>query len=159
MRDRLPHRGDQLRRPRRHGRRSQGPDRARAWHLHSRNLRPRRGRRHERAASFVRAFRSDRLHYRTSQDADAGLDTPVAADNAARLYFSLRAFRRRYGPRELAQPRPRTSWRAAMNWRIRLTWWDKLLLVIIAVAAVIGLVRFAFGIGSIANINNAYPWG
>jgi Ni/Fe-hydrogenase subunit HybB-like protein len=46
-----------------------------------------------------------------------------------------------------------------MNWRIRLTWWDKLLLVIIAVAAVIGLVRFAFGIGSIANINNAYPWG
>jgi Ni/Fe-hydrogenase subunit HybB-like protein len=46
-----------------------------------------------------------------------------------------------------------------MNWRIRLTWWDKLLLAIIAVAAVIGFVRFATGIGTIANINNAYPWG
>lgn len=46
-----------------------------------------------------------------------------------------------------------------MNWRIRLTWWDKSLLVIIAAAAVIGFVRFATGIGTIANINNAYPWG
>jgi Ni/Fe-hydrogenase subunit HybB-like protein len=46
-----------------------------------------------------------------------------------------------------------------MNWRIRLTWWDKLLLAIIATAAVIGFVRFATGIGTIANINNAYPWG
>ena len=46
-----------------------------------------------------------------------------------------------------------------MNWRIRLTWWDKMLLAIIAVAAVIGFVRFATGIGTIANINNAYPWG
>jgi len=46
-----------------------------------------------------------------------------------------------------------------MNWRIRLTWWDKLLLAIIAVAAVIAVVRFATGIGTIANINNAYPWG
>jgi Ni/Fe-hydrogenase subunit HybB-like protein len=46
-----------------------------------------------------------------------------------------------------------------MNWRIRLTWWDKLLLAIVAVAAVIGFVRFATGIGTIANINNAYPWG
>ena len=46
-----------------------------------------------------------------------------------------------------------------MNWRIRLTWWDKLLLAIVAAAAAIGLVRFAFGIGSVANINNAYPWG
>ena len=46
-----------------------------------------------------------------------------------------------------------------MNWRIRLTWWDKLLLAIVAVAAVFGFVRFATGIGSIANINNAYPWG
>jgi Ni/Fe-hydrogenase subunit HybB-like protein len=40
-----------------------------------------------------------------------------------------------------------------MNWRIRLTWWDKLLLAIVA------FVRFATGIGTIANINNAYPWG
>jgi Ni/Fe-hydrogenase subunit HybB-like protein len=46
-----------------------------------------------------------------------------------------------------------------MNWRIRLTRWDKLLLAIVAAAAAIGLVRFAFGLGSIANINNAYPWG
>ena len=46
-----------------------------------------------------------------------------------------------------------------MNWRIRLTWWDKTLLAIMAVAAVIAFVRFATGIGTIANINNAYPWG
>ena len=46
-----------------------------------------------------------------------------------------------------------------MNWRIRLTWWDKLLLAIMAVAGVIAFVRFATGIGTIANINNAYPWG
>ena len=46
-----------------------------------------------------------------------------------------------------------------MNWRIRLTWWDKTLLVIMAVAAVIAFVRFATGIGTVANINNAYPWG
>ena len=46
-----------------------------------------------------------------------------------------------------------------MNWRIRLTWWDKSLLAIMAVAAVVGFVRFATGIGTIANINNAYPWG
>jgi Ni/Fe-hydrogenase subunit HybB-like protein len=46
-----------------------------------------------------------------------------------------------------------------MNWRIRLTWWDKLLLAIVAIGAVIGVVRFATGIGTIANINNAYPWG
>ena len=46
-----------------------------------------------------------------------------------------------------------------MNWRIRLTWWDKALLAVMAVGAVIALVRFAGGIGSIANINNAYPWG
>jgi len=46
-----------------------------------------------------------------------------------------------------------------MNWSIRLTWWDKLLLTIMAVGAVFGFVRFATGIGSIANINNAYPWG
>lgn len=46
-----------------------------------------------------------------------------------------------------------------MNWRIRLTWWDKSLLVIMTAAAVIAFVRFATGIGTIANINNAYPWG
>jgi Ni/Fe-hydrogenase subunit HybB-like protein len=46
-----------------------------------------------------------------------------------------------------------------MNWRIRLTWWDKSLLMIVAAGAVIAFVRFATGIGTIANINNAYPWG
>ena len=46
-----------------------------------------------------------------------------------------------------------------MNWSIRLTWWDKLLLAIMAAAAVVAFVRFATGIGTIANINNAYPWG
>ena len=46
-----------------------------------------------------------------------------------------------------------------MNWRIRLTWWDKLLLAIMAAAAIVTFVRFATGIGTIANINNAYPWG
>jgi Ni/Fe-hydrogenase subunit HybB-like protein len=46
-----------------------------------------------------------------------------------------------------------------MNWRIRLTWWDRALLAIMAAGAVIAAVRFAAGIGSIANINNAYPWG
>jgi Ni/Fe-hydrogenase subunit HybB-like protein len=46
-----------------------------------------------------------------------------------------------------------------MNWRIRLTWWDRALLAIIAVGVVLAVVRYASGIGSIANINNAYPWG
>jgi Ni/Fe-hydrogenase subunit HybB-like protein len=46
-----------------------------------------------------------------------------------------------------------------MNWRIRLTWWDKTLLAIMSVGAVFAFVRFATGIGTVANINNAYPWG
>jgi len=46
-----------------------------------------------------------------------------------------------------------------MNWRIRLNWWDKLLFVVMAIGAVFAFVRFATGIGTIANINNAYPWG
>ena len=46
-----------------------------------------------------------------------------------------------------------------MNWRIRLTWWDKSLLTVMAVGAVFTLVRYAGGIRSVANINNAYPWG
>jgi Ni/Fe-hydrogenase subunit HybB-like protein len=46
-----------------------------------------------------------------------------------------------------------------MNWRIRLTWWDKALLAIMAVGAALAVVRYAGGIGSVANINNAYPWG
>src|SRR6266478_5153456 len=46
-----------------------------------------------------------------------------------------------------------------MNWRIRLTWWDKLLLAIMAVGAVLAAVRYAGGIAEVANVNNAYPWG
>jgi len=46
-----------------------------------------------------------------------------------------------------------------VNWRIRLTWWDKLLLVIMALGAGLALMRYAAGIGAVANINNAYPWG
>ena len=46
-----------------------------------------------------------------------------------------------------------------MNWRIRLTWWDLALLAIMAVAVILTVVRYASGIGTVANINNAYPWG
>jgi Ni/Fe-hydrogenase subunit HybB-like protein len=46
-----------------------------------------------------------------------------------------------------------------MNWRVRLTRWDQALLAIMAVGAVLAVVRYAVGIGSVANINNAYPWG
>ena len=43
--------------------------------------------------------------------------------------------------------------------RFRLTWWDFTLLAIMAIGAVLAAIRFAGGIGSVANINNAYPWG
>ena len=46
-----------------------------------------------------------------------------------------------------------------MNWPIRLTWWDKLLVAIAAVGVVFAVARYVGGIGAIANINNAYPWG
>jgi Ni/Fe-hydrogenase subunit HybB-like protein len=46
-----------------------------------------------------------------------------------------------------------------VNWRIRLTWWDLALLAITAVGVVLAVVRYAGGIRSVANINNAYPWG
>jgi Ni/Fe-hydrogenase subunit HybB-like protein len=46
-----------------------------------------------------------------------------------------------------------------VNWNIRLTWWDRFLLAIMAMGTVVAFVRFAAGIGSVANINNAYPWG
>src|SRR6267142_5497183 len=46
-----------------------------------------------------------------------------------------------------------------VNWRVRLTWWDLVLLAIMAVGVVLAVVRYAGGIGSVANINNAYPWG
>jgi Ni/Fe-hydrogenase subunit HybB-like protein len=46
-----------------------------------------------------------------------------------------------------------------VNWRIRLTWWDLTLLAVMAVGVVLAVVRYAGGIASVANINNAYPWG
>ena len=46
-----------------------------------------------------------------------------------------------------------------MNWRIRLTKWDAALLAIMAIGAIMAAVRYAGGIASVANINNAYPWG
>ena len=46
-----------------------------------------------------------------------------------------------------------------MNWRIRLTWWDLTLLAVMAIGVVLAVVRYAGGIATVANINNAYPWG
>jgi Ni/Fe-hydrogenase subunit HybB-like protein len=46
-----------------------------------------------------------------------------------------------------------------MRRSFRLTRWDAVLLALVALAIVITGVRFAGGIGSVANINNAYPWG
>jgi Ni/Fe-hydrogenase subunit HybB-like protein len=46
-----------------------------------------------------------------------------------------------------------------VNWRIRLTWWDLALLTIMAIGVVLAVVRSAGGIATVANINNAYPWG
>jgi Ni/Fe-hydrogenase subunit HybB-like protein len=46
-----------------------------------------------------------------------------------------------------------------VRWPIRLTWWDGVLLAVMAVGVVLAIVRYAAGIGSVANINNAYPWG
>jgi Ni/Fe-hydrogenase subunit HybB-like protein len=41
----------------------------------------------------------------------------------------------------------------------RLTWWDWTLLAVMAIGVVLAVVRYAGGIASVANINNAYPWG
>jgi len=46
-----------------------------------------------------------------------------------------------------------------VNWRIRLTWWDLTLLAVMAIGVVLAVVRYAGGIATVANINNAYPWG
>jgi Ni/Fe-hydrogenase subunit HybB-like protein len=46
-----------------------------------------------------------------------------------------------------------------MNWRFRLTRWDLVLLAVMAVGVVLAAIRYAGGIASVANINNAYPWG
>jgi Ni/Fe-hydrogenase subunit HybB-like protein len=46
-----------------------------------------------------------------------------------------------------------------VNWRIRLTWWDLTLLAVMAIGVILAVVRYAGGIATVANINNAYPWG
>ena len=43
--------------------------------------------------------------------------------------------------------------------RSSLVSWQSTLVVIALVGAIFAVARFAFGIGAIANINNAYPWG
>src|SRR6185295_14169416 len=83
----------------------------------------------------------------------------MVAHDRAGVRCVVCGIRRAQLDRTKAHASARARRRAPMNWRIRLTWWDKLLLAIVAVAAVIGFVRFATGIGTIANINNAYPWG
>ena len=37
--------------------------------------------------------------------------------------------------------------------------WRSALIAVAVVGAAFTVTRFAFGIGAIANINNAYPWG
>src|SRR5258705_3855014 len=83
----------------------------------------------------------------------------MAAHDGAGVCCVVCNIRRAELDRATAHAPPRPRGRARMNWRIRLTWWDKLLLAIVAVAAVIAFFRFPTGIGTIANINNAYPWG
>src|SRR5262249_60163606 len=84
---------------------------------------------------------------------------PIAACTGARVRRVVRAVCCVELDRASAHAPPRPRRRAHMNWRIRLTWWDKLLLAIMAVAAVIAFVRFATGIGTVAHINNTYPAG
>src|SRR4029450_3254810 len=159
MRGRVPHGRDQLRRPRRHGYRSEAADRGSTRHLHPGDLRARGSRRYQRAAPFVSAVRTDRLHYRTAEDADARPHAQMAARHGTRVRRIVRDIRRAELDRAPAHAPPRARRRAHMNWRIRLTWWDKSLLAIMAVCRGLAPVRFATGIGTIANINNAYPWG
>src|SRR5262249_19052476 len=159
MRKGVPDRRDHLRRPRRHGGRSEATDCHGPGHVHPRNLRSRRGRRYQCPASVVGAVRADRLHYRPAEDADARPHTSLAAPHGARLCAVVQGVWRAKLDRAAAHAPPGAWWRCNMKWRIRLTCWDILLLAIMAFGAGVALVRFASGIGSIANINNAYPWG
>ena len=43
--------------------------------------------------------------------------------------------------------------------RTSLVSWRSSLIAIASVGLIFTVVRFVFGIGAIANINNAYPWG
>jgi Ni/Fe-hydrogenase subunit HybB-like protein len=46
-----------------------------------------------------------------------------------------------------------------VRWLPRLTWWDWALLAVMAMGVILAVVRYGAGIASVANINNAYPWG
>src|SRR6185436_18773841 len=100
------------------------------------DLRSRRGRWHQRPASVIRAVRADRLHHRLAEDADAGPHAPMAARHAARIRPAVRTVRRVHVDRAPPHASARRG-TEAMNWRIRLTWWDKALLAVMAVALVI----------------------
>ena len=127
--------------------------------LYPGHLRPRGSRRHQRVAPFLGAVRADRLHHRPAEDGYAGPHSSMVAHDRACVCGVVRGVRCAQLDRAPAHA-PRTKrGRTHMNWRIRLTWWDKTLLAIMAVAGIIAFVRFATGIGTIANINNAYPWG
>src|SRR5262249_14530954 len=159
VRDRLSDRRHHLRRPRRHGGRSQAANRDGPRHVHPPDLRTRRGRRHECPAPVVGAVRADRLHHRAAEGADARPDAPVAARHTALLRPALRGvWCAHLDHAPTLEPR-RVQRTPHVNWRIRLTWWDVLLLAITALGVVLAVVRYAGGIGSVANINNAYPWG
>jgi Fe-S-cluster-containing dehydrogenase component len=152
-----------------------------ARHLHPRDLRARRGGRDERAPPLLRALRADRLHHGAAEGADARPDAPVAARDAARVRPPLRPLRGAHLGRTPPEQEPRARGAARMSVRsrltafrlawldspgvrsrlagFRLTWWDMLLLAVAAAAVVLALIRYATGIASVANINNAYPWG
>src|SRR5262249_1475600 len=152
-------RRDHVWRPRRHGYGSEATHRCGPGHLYSGDLRSRRSRRYQRAASFFRPVRADRIHHGPAENTDAGPDAPMAAHDGAGVCLFVRDFWRAELDRAPSHAPPKRRGRAHMNWTIRLTWWDKLLLTIMTVGAVFAFVRFATGIGTIANINNAYPWG
>ena len=62
-------------------------------HLYPRDLRPRRSRRHQRAAPVIRAFRTDRLRYRPAESADARSHAQMAAHDGACVCCVVRGVR------------------------------------------------------------------
>ena len=63
-------------------------------HLYPRDLRPRRSRRHQRAAPVIRAVRTDRLRYRPAESADARSHAQMAAHDGACVCCVVRGVRR-----------------------------------------------------------------
>src|SRR4029450_7462929 len=102
--------------------------------------------------------RPDRLHHGAPEDADARSDAPLAARDAALLRPSLRGVRRADLDHTPALEEAARG-QDGVNWRIRLTWWDLTLLAVMAIGVILAVVRYAGGIATVANINNAYPWG